>query len=381
MRSAGRNDPLDCSRPATALFWFVAGVVIATGTMAATGRGDWTALLRVGSANPLLPRIEAELGPVALLDALGHDGQLYYLIARDPFGTRDSAEAIAKLDDNGPSYRYRRILFPLLAGGFGQLGGRATLYAMMTLLALATGLATVALADLAFQLNLKGGAVIVAAVNPGLLVSLMLLTADAMALGLALAGIALAMRTRTGGAVTTFALAALAKEMYLLVPLGVAAWALQRGHWRTAVAFAVAPALPILAWTTWVSWSLPVSGDVVRNFGIPLGGILSAVPIWLHSPPDLSELCLATFAVVIIALAGVALALGRNRLLRWVAAPWFALACCSTVRHWEQPNNAARAFAILWPMSLLLLNQLLSQRTGVSGATLPRDVETAEEVQ
>lgn len=218
MRTAGGSDALDCSRPGTLIFWFVVGAALGIAVMVAHSAGRWSSLLHVGSSNPLLHSIESELGAVSTDDALGHDGQFYYLIARDPFGTRDTPRAIAQLDDNGPPYRYRRILFPLLAGGFGELGARATLGGMIIWLVVAMGLATIAIADLCFQLNLEGQSVVVATANAGVQMSLLLLTADALALALALAGVSLVLRSRTGWAVVAFALAVLTKEVYCSCP-------------------------------------------------------------------------------------------------------------------------------------------------------------------
>jgi hypothetical protein len=364
------------SRPVALALWFLAGTAFGVIVMAAyaSGRGGWTHLLNVGANNPLLYRLESELGPLAPADATGHDGQLYYLVARDPLGTGEGPQAIAQFDDNGPQYRYRRILFPLLAGGFGQLAGRATLYGMIAWLAVAMGLATVAIADLSFQLNVRGGAVLGAVANAGVLVSLLLLTADALAIGLALAGVSLALRSRTAWAVAAFALAALTKEVYLLVPWALAAW-----HWKerqrgAAVALALVPALPIIVWSGWVEMSLPSSPTSVENIGVPLIGLFEAVSFWVRHERIRLELFLATFIALTFIAAGIMLVVGRISVLRWLVAPWVALGCVSTLEVWGKPNNAARVFAILWPLSVLLLSERVSdwrkRNTGHTGSDI-----------
>ena len=360
VRTTVPADVLDCSRPGTAVFWFIVGAALGITVMSAYGAGNWRSLLHVGSQNPLLHTIEVELGPVSTDDAIGHDGQLYYLVARDPLGTGDTPEAIAKFDDNGARYRYRRILFPLLAGGFGQLGARATLFGMIFWLAVAMGLATVAIADLSFQLNLRGGVVLVAAVNAGALVSLLLLTADALALALALAGIALSLRSRTGWAVTAFALAAVTKEVYLLVPWAMAAWTWRERRCGPALTLAVLPALPIAAWSGWVAMSLPSAATAVANVGVPLVGIFEAISTWVRQERNPVELFLAALVGLTFVAATVMLAVGRTSVLRWLVAPWLALGCVSTLEVWGKPNNAARVFTILWPLSVLLLSDWLS---------------------
>ncbi len=79
--------------------------------------GDWTGLVNTGRQSALRPLIEAELGPVSTVEQAGHDGQFSYLIAVDPLGRGEAPQ----LFDHG-AYRYRRILLPALAGGFGCLG-------------------------------------------------------------------------------------------------------------------------------------------------------------------------------------------------------------------------------------------------------------------
>lgn len=359
MRTTVRSDVLDCSRLGAFVFWFIMGATLGLTVMSAYGAGSWRSLLHVGSRNPLRHKIESELGPLSTGDATGHDGQLYYLVARDPLGTGETPHALAEFDDNGPRYRYRRILFPLLAGGFGQLGARATLGGMIVWLAVAMGLATVAIADLSFQLNVRKP-VLVAAVNTGALVSLLLLTADAMALALALAGISLALRSKTGCAVAAFALAAMTKEVYVLVPWALAAWTWTERQRAASLALAVLPVVPVAAWSGWVAMSLPSAATAVENLGVPLVGLFEAISFWVRQERNPVELFLATFTGLTFVTASVMLAVGRSSVLRWLVAPWVTLGCFSTLEVWGKPNNAARVFAILWPLSILLLGEWLS---------------------
>src|SRR5687767_10737804 len=89
MRSSTSNNAravLDCSRPSPWFFWFVVGAGFALMAMNGQGAENLGSLLRVGTDNPAFARIESELGPIVSPDPMGHDGQLYYMIARDPFG-------------------------------------------------------------------------------------------------------------------------------------------------------------------------------------------------------------------------------------------------------------------------------------------------------
>jgi hypothetical protein len=353
-------DVQDCSRPTTLVFWFVAGVVLAV-TMMSNAASAWPSLLHVGSTNPLLHRIERDLGQLSLGDPIGHDGQLYYLIARDPLGREGTPDAVAQFDPNGARYRYRRILFPLLAGGFGQFNGRATLAAMILFLAMAMGLATIAIADLSFHLKVRPGAVLWSMLNAGALVSLLLLTADTLALALALIGISLTLRAQTRWAVVAFALAALTKEVYLLVPWSLAAHAWTERRRTDAATLAILPVLPLGAWSGWLLMSLPSPAVPAANIGVPFVGLLQAVLVWVRSERNPVEIVLAVFATITFAGSLVMLAIGRVSVLRWVVAPWVVLACFSTLKVWGKPNNAARVFAILWPLVVLLISERLAR--------------------
>jgi hypothetical protein len=217
------NHPFDCSRPTTALFWLTAGTAVALSLLVTQAAGERTRLLHVGSTNPLLTQIQRDLGPVVTTDRVGHDGQFNYLIARDPFGRGSTPAALSTFDSNGPRYRYRRILLPLIAGGVGQFSGAWTLTALIALTALGIGLATVATADLAFQWNVTSGAAFAAMLNGGAFIASGLLTSEPFALGLSLIGVALFLRQRHTFGAVALAAAALTKETYALVPLALAA--------------------------------------------------------------------------------------------------------------------------------------------------------------
>jgi len=356
-----RFDVQDCSRPAALGFWFVAGLVLAI-TILSHGTNAWPALLHVGSSNPFLTRIENDLGPLSTADATGHDGQLYYLIARDPLGTEGTPDALARFDPNGARYRYRRILFPLLAGGFGLFNGPTTLAAMILCLATAIGLATIAIADLTFQLKVRPGAVLWSMLNAGALISLLLLTADALAIALALIGISLTLRAQMRWAIVAFALAALAKEVYLLVPWSLAAHAWTERRRDDAATLAILPVLPIGAWSLWLLTSLPSPAVPADNLGVPFVGLIQAVSVWVRRERNPVEVILAIFSALTLVMSIVMLGIGRVSVLRWIVAPWVLLACFSTLKVWGKPNNAARVFAILWPLAVLLISERLSDR-------------------
>jgi hypothetical protein len=71
--------------------------------------GNITGFFRIGTVLPLSPLLDPQQTFV-FKGELGYDGQQFLSIALDPFLKQDGT--IAALDH--PSYRYRRILYPLL---------------------------------------------------------------------------------------------------------------------------------------------------------------------------------------------------------------------------------------------------------------------------
>jgi hypothetical protein len=351
--------PFDCSRRAAALFWVSAGFVLTLAMLHTFSGGRWAWLLSVGSSNPLLEQIELELGPVGSRDRLGHDGQLVYMIARDPLGRGPAPAAIALIDNNGPAYRYRRILLSWLAGGFGTFSPRTTVALIVLLTALGIGLSTVAVADLGWMWGARPRVAILAMANAGALISAFLLTVDALALGLALLGIALTVRNRLVAACLAFACASMTKETYALVPVGIAGWLLASRRWSAAAVIASAIA-PTALWTMWVTRRFhgAVNGD--GNVGWPGVGFFTAAERWTITGLNPGETFFAAFGASLLVL-GVA-ACVRRRPLRQPGAlalvlPWLGLALCSTYLVWGHPHNAGRAFSLLWPVTWLLLSR------------------------
>ncbi len=308
--------------------------------------------------------MESEIGPLRITDAIGHDGQLYYAIARDPLGHGNVPNAIDDFDNNGARYRYRRILFPALAGAFGTLDGRRTLWGMTFLVIAAFGLASVALADLAFQHKLRGGPVMVALLNPGALVSALLLTADVLAIALALGGLALLRRSKIAMAATAFALAALTKEVYILVPVAAGVWLWRRRQRSAAGWIAVGSLLPLALWEAWLRSTMAARPSDVENIAsIPFAGIVRSLPVWMTEPNPI-EIALLAAALGSVGFGAWMLARGRDELLRLATVPWVLLAIVCGYAVWSKPNNAARAFAFVWPLAILLAADVRAQGPG-----------------
>lgn len=329
--------------------WFLIGVVVAVFLqwlqVRAVG-GDWTGLVNAGETSQLRPLIEAELGPVATVEEAGHDGQFSYLIAVDPLG-RGPAPG---LFDHG-AYRYRRILLSALAGGFGLWNGATALAGLIVWSAVGMGLATAAVADLGSSFGTRPWAVAGVLANPGVWLSVQLLTPDVLALGLALGGVALWRRGFKIGGMVALALAALTKDQYLLVAAGLAGWEWFRANRRAAVLLGVGAAAPLVIWSMWLTAAMGEGLTPRGNFSAPMAGILSAARGWADTgAKDLTFSLIAAGGVLLAALIPVWV---RSALLRWLTWPWVILAVLSSGWVWNLGNNSLRVFAPLLTLVIL----------------------------
>jgi len=341
-------------------FWFVAGFASALFLQALQARatGGWAGLLSVGETSGLRPLIESELGEVPLLPFGGHDGQITYAIARQPFGGSVADQFI----DAG--YRYRRILYPLLAGLGGSLKGPALLGSLVVVAASGVGLATAAGAKLATQLGVARWTLLGILANPGVWLSVQLLTPDALAFGLALTGLTLWLTHRQRWAFLALVLAVLAKDQFLLVALGLAGWELTRGRRRAAISLLVVPVVPLLAWGAWLGTRMAGGLSPRGNLDLPFAGIIGAVRFWADRPTrDLF------FGVLALAAIGLSIWASRRTgppLIRWLAAPWALIGIFSSTWLWDFGNNALRALA---PALFFGLLGVLPRRASVGPLT------------
>lgn len=343
--------------------WFLIGVAIAVllqgHQLHSSGQG-LAMTLRLGDTSPARSVIEAELGDVPVTRGAGHDGQYYYLVARDPL----ARGANAGLVDHG-GYRYRRILYPALAGGFGLLGPRPTLVGLSLWAVLGTGLAAAAVFDLSNTLPTRRWALAGVLANPGIWLSVQLVTADALGLALALWGMALALRRLPILASAVLAAAVLTKEQFLAVALGLAAWYWLEGRRRWAVTVTAVPTAVLILWSSYVTVAIGQGFAPRPNFGIPFVGVTNALMTW-QGVHDVVHTALALGGVLV---AGATLLLARQAFLTSVTLPWIGLAVFASSLIWGDGNNALRAFAFLWVAAGLGLGAYRVRKT--SARNLP----------
>lgn len=376
------NLALDCSRAPAALKWFAAGALILLLPLLLNVlvRGNtWRSLLPVGRDLALRPWIERELGQLHSQDPLGHDGQLYFAIARDPLGVRGVPELLARSDDHPPSYRYRRILFPLLSGAFGLAPAELTLLAMVFWVLIGGGVAAVGVADLCHQCRVSRFTALVAIINLGIVVGAKILSPEPLALGLAYGGLALWLRERRKLAVFLLAASALTKETTLLIPWALALGLVLRGDRTRALLVALLVTAPIASWALWLEHVLPGNTASLEEISLPFVGLFHAAAAWFNV--DLNTTAAdALFGLIGLLGLGVSIMVAvrcRDPFVRAHVASWTLLALVLSARVWGRSPNALRALAPLWTFTVIGVGILRAKNRWSQVAQGPEDREPA----
>lgn len=215
-------------------------------------------------------------------NGIGYDGQWSYFIAVDPGG------AAAHID--GPTYRYGRILYPLLARAvaLGRVEWVPAALIAVNLAAVAVG--TLALAAWLRSQGVSPWAAAVFGLYPGIVIGLHRDLTEPVAYSLcAVAAWALAQKWR-GAAVAAgalFGLAVLAREVAAVFPLVYGATALARATAARrpqpayeGLALLLLGLLPFAAWELYLQhWLGPLNTGQAAQFArLPFGGFWGARP-------------------------------------------------------------------------------------------------------
>jgi hypothetical protein len=205
---------------------------------------DLTALPRVAD-NTAMTQVARERDPNFHVVHIGaYDGQFYWGIAVDPIARSDAHQAFDKA-----SYRYGHPLLGWLGWLFSAGQARAAPAAL-----LGWGLASVCAAAVAASLlgqafGSRGWEGLFVAANPGLIYAATHDLGEPLSAVLLLGGLLAYARGRRTTAAVCFGLLVLSKELYLLVPLGIAAWEVLRGRARLRETWVfVACLLPSIGW-------------------------------------------------------------------------------------------------------------------------------------
>jgi hypothetical protein len=226
-----------------------------------------TGFFRIGSVLPLSPYLD--LDRIFIFSGeLGYDGQQFLTIALDP-GLKNP-DSITALDH--PTYRYRRIFYPLLGHVLG-LGNSALIPYTMVGINLISILLLIGLVSAYFQNSpqQQWQSLFVLCI-PGLWISLSLSTADILSsLLLAIAIYSYAYRKPWWVAIA-LSLGSLTRETLLLAWLGIAWASLGDRRRDLVIPLAVTP-IPFILWNLYVkSRALPGESGAIGNLGLPFVG-------------------------------------------------------------------------------------------------------------
>ena len=239
---------------------------------------------------------------------------------------------------------------------------------MIVVTVVSTAVASGATAVVATKVGLKDWIALAVLLNPGVWLSIRLVTSDMLALALMMLGL-LALGGRIGVPAGAFALSTLAKDVYLVTPIGLGISRDRRRWW-----IAAASAAALLAWMTWLTITMGDGFTGRGNLALPFMGIVEGSANWPHL--DTEELVYLGFGLVSVA-AGIAFGVFRSTWLRWPILGWTALAVISSNWVWDFGNNAARAFAPLAVLIALSFGQLPDQ--GAVGNQTAADASSAME--
>jgi len=261
----------------------------------------------------------------------GYDGQMYFYIAQDPFLTRP---ATARSLDS--SFRYRRILYPLLAWAL-SLGRRALV--PFTLVAINVIACTALITLLAREAERRGRSpwsALCVAVFSGVWIPLLLDLTEPLQLALLALG-------AIGGSATVLLLSALAKETSAVALVAAAA----RAAWDRSWAMAARHAALLAAFLVWsAAVQIFVTGPGFRIaapqiLAPPGAPFVALAQDAAHSP---ASLLIAAPAVAICVIA--LLRTIRNRDAVALAAGLYALvALAANLETWLDPTGFLRIMA------------------------------------
>jgi hypothetical protein len=210
---------------------------------------------------------------------------------------------------------------------------------MITINVLAMGLAAACVAGVSARHGQSEWLALTVLLNPGVWLSVTLLTADVFAIALMALALMLWAFGRFRSATAGFALSVLAKETYLVTPAGLA---MSKAH-RRWTAFLV-PLAVLVVWLGVVDLLVGNAFVTSATITIPFRGIIEAAREW----PDhvAIDVVYSLFSAAFV-VAALVMAVLRKSWLRWSLAGWGLLGVVSAYLVWRDGNNSVRVFAVI----------------------------------
>jgi len=274
------------------LVWALAGTVFAvvlTLVNLASTYNTLGGLVDAGPTDHAAPFIAKDMPGYPILAGGSHDGQQYYVIARQPMHPTAAAAGLDR-----PRYRLQRILFPWLAWALHPSGGGTGLvWAMFAVGVLGVLAGSVASGALSMQLRGPPWPALAFGLMTGSFTALRISTPDPLAVALAFWALWFLLRRRLGWAVVLGVASVLTKETSLVFLLGFALWRRDRD---SVIATAV-PAVVAGSWWLWLRFTLPDVGNQVSEIVLPFTGWVDAARFW---GKGLEPLGLFSFVIAVV---------------------------------------------------------------------------------
>jgi hypothetical protein len=336
--------------------WIVGIVGLAIGTLLVLrilipNGLDPTPYLTLGDDAPVQTEYARRLlGDVATRPGYGHDGKFFFAQANDPLYLQPERHAVV-LDR--PFYRGHRMLFPLIAGGFGLFPPRVIVWSMLVTNLLAMGVGAFLAARLAIRWGASPWLGLAVPLNIGLILELEIDGAGVVAYVCCVGAVYALVTDRAWAAALLFAAGTLARESMLAFAVGVFVLYWLEHHtfvWRVVSV----PLLAIAVWHVYLRFRLAGVfgiGGRLENFSAPFVGMWQGIRSWAKDPGDL----LIGMAILLIVVAFTVLAIRSRQPIAWGALPFVGLATVLSYYTWRYPLDFARAIAPVFTAAAFLI--------------------------
>jgi hypothetical protein len=301
---------------------------------------DPTIFVSFGDRSPVQDAyVRERLGEVTTRGVSGADGKFFFVQANDPW-LLDPQRNAALLDR--PVYRSQRMMYPLIAGGFGLFPPHMIVWAMLAINLVAMALGAALVASLASIWGRSPWLGLLVPLNIGLIFELTIGGAGILAYALCLAGLFALTKHHIWAASMLFGAAALSREAMVLFPAGLLclSWLYQRqAIWRIVAV----PVGAVVLWHMYIRIRLNgVSGMGVvwGGFAPPFYGMFKGFEWWLRYPH-----LLINIGVIVILVMFVPLALRSRSPMAWGALPFVALVIILSENVWREAYDLTRAVA------------------------------------
>jgi hypothetical protein len=319
------------------------------------GHGDPAWFIHLGSQRIPVALARKLLGPGVVVPHLdGHDGRFSWVQARDPFLLHRATD-LANLDR--PAYRAQRMAYPLLAAPWRVGGEYALVWGLLVTNLAAVGFGAWFATQLAVATRAPPRAGLAFALNPVVILGVVLDTSDVVALAALVAAVALAQRRRWPWAVAAGVLAALAKEPSLLglAALAVVGTTIPR-RWR--IALIGLPGVAVVCWGVYARARLGWPPSQIQEFAAPFTGYLDAYRRGWRPIGNWYDAAVAV-AVLAIAIATLRRWWRRRTLVLAVAVPFALLVPFLSAQVLDLGDNSLR---VLGPVVTMLGIDWLAER-------------------